>query len=108
MTQLLDRLNRELESFGKRAQAALDEGRLHMELLRFRRQQDSAARDLGLLIHRRERGHEIDPRRVDAALLRLDDVAVQITRLEGLIEERRSARAREAGAPAAPQSDSSS
>jgi hypothetical protein len=96
MTQLLDRLNRELEGFGKRAQAALDEGRLHMELLRYRRQQDSAARDLGLLIHRRERGQEVDPRRIDAALLRLDDVAVEITRLEALIEERRGARAREA------------
>ena len=99
MTQLLDRLNRELEVFGKRAQAALDEGRLHMELLRYRRQQDSAARDLGLLVHRRERGQEVDPRRVDAALVRLDDVAVQITRLEGLIEERRSARAKAAASP---------
>ncbi|HTK43068.1 MAG TPA: hypothetical protein VL287_15875 [Gemmatimonadales bacterium] len=105
MTQLLDRLNRELEVFGKRAQAALDEGRLHMELLRYRRQQDSAARDLGLLVHRRERGQEVDPRRVDAALLRLDDVAVQITRMEGLIEERRSARAKEAAPPPVAQPD---
>ena len=28
MTQIMDRLNRELESFGRRAQAALDEGKL--------------------------------------------------------------------------------
>ena len=101
MAQLLDRLNRELEVFGRRAQAALDEGRLQMELLRYRRQQDNAARELGLLIHRRERGKEADPRRIDAALFRLDDVAVQIARLEGLIEERRNARAREASASAA-------
>ena len=105
MTQLLDRLNRELEVFGKRAQAALDEGWLHMELLRYRRQQDSAARDLGLLVHRRERGQEVDPRRVDAALVRLDDVGVQITRLEGLIEERRSARAKAAASPPVAQPD---
>ena len=53
---LFDRLNQELEAFGKKAQAALDEGKLQIELLRLRRKQDSAARDLGLLIHRRERG----------------------------------------------------
>lgn len=101
MAQLFDRLNRELETFGKRAQAALDEGRLHMELLRHRRQQDSAARDLGLLIYRRERGGEVDPRRVDAVLLRLDDLAVQITRLENEITTRRGTRS-EATPPSNP------
>jgi hypothetical protein len=100
MAQLLDRLNHELEMFGKRAQAALGEGRLQMELLRHRRQQDTAARDLGLLIHRRERGGEVDPRRIDAALLRLDDVTAQIARLESELEQRRSARARESAASA--------
>ncbi len=58
---LFDRLNQELSVFGKKAQAALDEGKLQIELLRYRRKQDNAARDLGLLIHRRERGHEIQP-----------------------------------------------
>jgi hypothetical protein len=90
MAQLFDRLNRELEVFGKRAQAALDEGRLQMELLRHRRQQDAAARDLGLLIHRRERGGEVDPRRIDAALLRLDDAAARIAQLEQRIAARRA------------------
>ena len=56
MAQIMDRLNRELESFGRRAQAALDEGKLQIELLRLRRQQDTVARDVGLLVHRRERG----------------------------------------------------
>jgi hypothetical protein len=91
MTQLFDRLNRELEGFGKRAQAAIDEGRLHMELLRHRRRQDAAARDLGLLIYRRERGGEVEARRVDAALLRLDDLAAEIARLEQRIADRRRA-----------------
>ena len=80
---LFDRLNQELEAFGKKAQAALDEGKLQIELLRLRRKQDHAARDLGLLIHRRERGGEAEPRRVDALLLRLDDLAIEIARLEG-------------------------
>lgn len=89
MAQLFDRLNQELETFGKRAQAALDEGKLQIELLRHRRQQDRAARELGLLIHRRERGGDVDPRRIDAALLRLDDLAAEITRLEARLAGRR-------------------
>ena len=44
---LFDRLNQELEAFGKKAQSALDEGKLQIELLRMRRRQDNAARDLG-------------------------------------------------------------
>jgi hypothetical protein len=95
MAQLFDRLNHELETFGKRAQAALDEGKLQIELLRHRRQQDRAARELGLLIHRRERGGEVDARRIDAALLRLDDLAAEIGRLE----ERLAARRERSGEP---------
>jgi len=34
---LFDRLNQELEAFGKKAQAALDEGKLQIELLRQKR-----------------------------------------------------------------------
>ena len=37
---LFDRLNHELEAFGKKAQAALDEGKLQIELLRVRRRRD--------------------------------------------------------------------
>jgi hypothetical protein len=91
MAQLFDRLNRELEVFGKRAQAALGDGKLHMEMLRYRHRQDTAARDLGMLIHSRERGGEVDPRRIEAALLRLDDLAAQIAELEQRIAARRSA-----------------
>ena len=90
---LFDRLNQELNEFGKKAQAALDEGKLQIELLRYRRKQDNAARDLGLLIHRRERGGEAEPRRVDALLLRLDDLEKDISRLEAQIAEARRQRA---------------
>ncbi len=94
---LFDRLNQELEAFGKKAQSALDEGKLQIELLRMRRRQDNAARDLGLLIHRRERGGEAEPRRIDALLLRLDDLERDIVRLERQISETR----RQRGQPAA-------
>ena len=70
---LFDRLNQELEAFGKKAQAALDEGKVHIELLRARRRRDNSARDLGLLVYRRERGGEVPPSRVEALLLSLDD-----------------------------------
>ena len=86
---LFDRLNQELEAFGKKAQAALDEGKLQIELLRTRRRQDTAARDLGLLVHRRERGGEIEASRIDALLLRIDDLQGEIARLERQISESR-------------------
>ena len=97
---LFDRLNQELEAFGKKAQSALDEGKLQIELLRMRRRQDNAARDLGLLVHRRERGAEAEPRRIDALLLRLDDLERDIVRLERQISEARRQRA--SNAPASP------
>jgi hypothetical protein len=85
---LFDRLNHELESFSKKAQKALDEGRLQVELLRVRRQRDKAARDLGLFVYRREREHEgmregdVTPPQLEPLLLRLDDLSAEIRRLE--------------------------
>jgi outer membrane murein-binding lipoprotein Lpp len=88
---LFDRLNQELEAFGKKAQAALDEGKLQIELLRIRRRRDNAARDLGLLVHRRERGGETEAPRIDALMLRIDDLQADIARLERQIGEARQA-----------------
>jgi hypothetical protein len=86
---LFDRLNQELEAFGKKAQAALDEGKLQIELLRLRRRQDRVARDLGILVHRRERGGETESRRFDALMLRLDDLEADVARLERQVAESR-------------------
>jgi outer membrane murein-binding lipoprotein Lpp len=86
---LFDRLNQELEAFGKKAQAALDEGKLQIELLRIRRRRDNAARDLGLLVHRRERGGEIEAPRIEALMLRIDDLQADMTRLEQQMGESR-------------------
>jgi hypothetical protein len=89
---LFDRLNQELEAFGKKAQAALDDGKIQIEQLRVRRKRDNAARDLGLLIHRRERSGEVEPRRVDALLLRLDDLEAELARLGRQLDEARRQR----------------
>lgn len=94
MAGLLDRLNHELESFGRKAQTAIDEGKVQIELMRVRRQRDNAARDLGLLAHRRERAvatehRETDQRRWDALLLRLDDLEREIARLQRQLADMR-------------------
>jgi hypothetical protein len=96
---LFDRLNQELEAFGKKAQAALDEGKLQIELLRVKRQRDHAARDLGLLVYARERGGETEARRFDALVLRLDDLEADISRLERQLAEAK-ARTPPSSAPA--------
>ena len=89
---LFDRLNQELEAFGKKAQAALDEGKLQIELLRARKRRDSAARDLGMLVFRRERGGEVEVRRIDALLLRLDELDATVGRIERQINEAKAQR----------------
>jgi hypothetical protein len=89
---LLDRLNHELEAFGKKAQAALDEGKLQIEQLRVRRRRDHIARDLGLMVHRRERSGESEPRRLDALLARLDELEAELARLDGQIVQARQQR----------------
>ncbi len=85
MAGILDRLNTELEQFGRKAQAALDEGKLRLEFFRLRREQDETARDLGRKVHRRERGGESDPAAIDGLMLKLDQLDAEITRVERAI-----------------------
>ena len=82
MPGFMERLNQELESFGRKAQAALDEGKLQLERLRLRREQDEAARRLGLLYHRKVRGQDTDVLEFDAHLVLLDNLAADIARLD--------------------------
>jgi 50S ribosomal subunit-associated GTPase HflX len=100
---LFDRLNQELESFGKKAHAARDEGKLQIELLRLRRRLDRTARDLGLLVHRRERGGEPEARRFDSLLSRLDDLNAEVSRLEKQIAGVRAANSSTSSQSTAPQ-----
>jgi hypothetical protein len=85
MSGIFDRLNSELEQFGRKAQAALDEGKLRLEFFRLRREQDEAARELGRLVHRRDRGGEVDPASIDGLMLKLDQLDAEITRVERAI-----------------------
>jgi septation ring formation regulator EzrA len=99
---LYDRLNQELEAFGKKAQAALDEGKLQIELLRFRRRQNAVARDLGFTVHRRERGGETEAGRAEGLMAQLDELQKDIARIENQISE---AKRRHSKPPAAPVID---
>jgi outer membrane murein-binding lipoprotein Lpp len=102
---LFDRLNQELEAFGRKAQAALDDGKVQIDQMRVRRKRDNAARDLGLLIYRRERGGSTEARRVDALLARLDDLEAELAQLARQLDEarrRRPAARRSAAEPPQP------
>lgn len=52
---LFDKLKGELESAGKAAHGALDEGRLRLEIFRVRQSADRAAQALGYAVHRAEK-----------------------------------------------------
>jgi hypothetical protein len=82
MASIFSKLNSELESFGRRASAVLDEGRLQIELLRLKRRRDNAARDLGMIAYHREKGVAADQRRVDALVLKIGDLETQIASVE--------------------------
>ena len=89
MARIFDRLNQELESFGRKAQQALDEGKLQLERFRFQRERDEAAKRLGYLVHRRERGRTVDPLETDAWLVRMDSLDAEIARVEREIASRK-------------------
>jgi hypothetical protein len=55
-----------------------------------------------LLVHRKERGAEIEVRRFDALMLRLDDLEMEIARLERQISEAKQNGAAETTAAATP------
>jgi len=82
MGGIFDRLNTELETFGKRAQRAMEEGKLSLERFRLQRDRDEAARKLGYLFHRRERGTSVDSLELDAWLTRIDSLDASIARVE--------------------------
>lgn len=82
MAGILDRLNSELETIGKRAKDALDEGRLQIERFRLQRERDEAAKKLGYLVHRRDRGNAVEPLEIDAWMVRIDNFDASIARVD--------------------------
>ena len=82
MSGIFDRLNTELESFGRKAEKAIDNGRLQLEKFRLQRERDEAAKKLGYLMHQKERGRTIDPLEIDAWLVRIDVLEESIQKVD--------------------------
>jgi hypothetical protein len=82
MSGLIDKLNQELESIGRKAKEAIDGGKLQLEKFRLQRERDEAARRLGYLVHRRERGQQVDAAEVEAWMARMDEHDAGIAKLD--------------------------
>jgi uncharacterized protein YceH (UPF0502 family) len=84
---LFDRMAAGLETLGKKANQAFDEGKLRVELVRVRRRMDNAARDLGYLTYRQAKGTAAAPADVEALTRRISDAEASVARLEAEIAQ---------------------
>ena len=84
---LFDRFAAGLETLGKKANQALDEGKLRVELVRARRRMDNAARDLGYLTYRQAKGTAAAPADVEVLTRRIAEAEAAVERLEAQIAE---------------------
>lgn len=84
---LIDRFAAGIETLGVKANQALDEGKLRMDLVRVRRRMDKAARDLGYLTYRQAKGTQSLPADVEALTRRIADGEADAARIEAEIEQ---------------------
>jgi len=96
---LFDRFAAGLEMLGKKANQALDEGKLRLDLARVRRRMDNAARDLGYLIYRQAKDSLAPPADVEALTRRIAEAESAAARIEVEIEQVKQRSS--GGAPAA-------
>ena len=89
---LMDRVAAGLESLGKRANQALDEGKLRVELMRTRRRMDAAARDLGYVTYRQAKGQPAPDGEVAALTRRIADGEAEVARIQAAIDKLASER----------------
>jgi hypothetical protein len=99
---LMDRVAAGLETLGKRANQALDEGKLRVELLRARRRMDRAARDLGYVTYRQAKGQSAPDGEVESLTRRIAEAEAEVARIQAAIDKLSADRRGAApGAPAA-------
>jgi len=84
---LFDRFAAGLETLGKKANQALDEGKLRVELLKVRRRMDAAARDLGYLTYRQARGTTAAQGDVESLTQRIAEAEAGAARIEAQLEQ---------------------
>lgn len=85
--KLFDRLASGLDSLGRRANQALDEGKLRVDLARVRRRMDAAARSLGYLTYRQAKGTAASPSEVDGLVRRIAEAQTEVDRIEAALNE---------------------
>jgi hypothetical protein len=93
---LFDRFAAGLETLGKKANQALDEGKLRVELMRVRRRMDNAARDLGYITYRQAKGTQAAPGDIEALTRRIAEAETAAARLDAEIAQ---VKQRQGGAP---------
>ncbi|HVO35429.1 MAG TPA: hypothetical protein VMT21_07680 [Gemmatimonadales bacterium] len=84
---LMDRVAAGLETLGKKANQALDEGRLRVDLLRARRRMDGAARDLGYVTYRQAKGQGAPEGEVESLTRRIAAAEAEVARIQAAIDQ---------------------
>jgi len=86
MSDILSRLNEQLDHLGDRVKSALETSRLHLERSRLIGIRSRVAYKLGMLVYKRERGGEVTPAEVEALFARMDDLAEKTARVDREID----------------------
>jgi len=77
-----DRIRSGIDTLSRKANLAIDEGRLRMELLRVKRRRDNAARDLGYVVYRQSQGTAPAEGEADALTKRIADADAAMAKIE--------------------------
>jgi len=106
--KLFDRVAAGLDTLGRKANQALDEGKLRVDLARVRRRMDGAARSLGYVTYRQAKGEPASPAEIETLTRKIADAEADVARIEAALAEvkrRGTAEAGPAGAPPAGEGD---
>jgi hypothetical protein len=87
---LMDRIAVGLEALGKKANQALDEGKLRVDLLRTRRRMDAAARDLGYVTYRQAKGQGPPEGEIESLTRRIAEAEAEVARVQAAIDKIRA------------------
>jgi hypothetical protein len=87
---LMDRIASGLETLGKKANQALDEGKLRLDLLRARRRMDGAARNLGYLTYRLATGQGAPDGEIESLTRRIAEAEAEVARVQAAIDKLRA------------------
>ncbi len=99
--KLFDRVAAGLDTLGRKANQALDEGKLRVDLARVRRRMDGAARSLGYLTYRQSKGETASPAEIETLTRRIADAEADVARIEAALAEVKRRGSGDAGAPGA-------